>query len=151
MKKLYLLLFSLTLVFIISAKAEAVKYTFVYDGVDWGTVEITAKDADTLKLRYDNTTPSSKFSEATGFGFTFTPPDLEPSVSNPLDDDFTDDRDDLVWKKLENLDPIPNPTNDPTLSKNDFFFGVTEGNANNINPPGILPGEHDVFFLDFRA
>jgi PEP-CTERM motif len=76
-------------------------------------------------------------------------------VTNPANGAFSGDRDDLNWIVLTNLNAIPNPANGdefiPTVTKNDYLFGVTEGNANNINPPGILPGEYDVFFLNFSG
>ncbi len=140
-------------------EAEALSYTFsdqdFLSGASWGTMNITAFDNDTLAVRYDaapdTIIPSG--SQVTGFGFAFgsTP----TGVANPADGDNTGDRDDLDWIVLNNLNAIPNPANGdefiPNVTKFDFDFGVTEGNANNFNPPGILPGEFDIYFINFTG
>lgn len=153
-------LLSLVLVSVLVVRADALTYTFsdkdFLGGAEWGTMTITAFDADTLMIRYDAATaaviPSG--AEVTGFGFTFVPETTVPdAVTNPADPAFAGDRDDLDWIKLTNLSPIPNPANGdeftPPVDKFDYFFGVTEGDAGNLTPPGILPGDYDVFYLDF--
>jgi len=151
---------SLLLVSVFIARADALTFTFsdqdFLGGAAWGTMTITAFDADTLMIRYDAATtaviPSG--AQVTGFGFTFVPETTVPdAVTNPADATFTGDRDDLDWVKLTNLNAIPNPANGdeftPAVDKTDYFFGVTEGNDGNYSPPGILPGEHDIYYLDF--
>jgi hypothetical protein len=63
--------------------------------------------------------------------------------------------DNLNWVKLTNLNAIPNPSNGdefiPSITKNNYDSGATEGAPNNINPPGILPGQTDIFYLDFTG
>jgi hypothetical protein len=139
--------------------AHALSFSFsdqnFLGGSSWGTMTIEAFDSDTLSVRYD-AAPDSVIpagSQATAFGFNF---DTNPSaVANPGDDTFTDDRNDLQWNVLNNLNAIPNPANGdeftPGLTKSDFTSGVTEGNSNNISTPGILPGESDVFYIDFAG
>jgi len=124
-------------------------------GASWGTMTIEALDSDTLVVRYD-AAPDSVIpagSQMRGFGFDF---DVLPStVGNPGNDNFIGDRDDLDWIALNNLNAIPNPANgdefSPGITKNDYTFGVTEGNANNFSGSGILPGEFDLFYLDFAG
>ena len=72
-----------------------------------------------------------------------------------MDSDFVGDEDDLNWTKLDkkNLNGFfPNPANgdefNPEITKSNFYFGATEGQNNNINPPGILPGDFDIFFIE---
>ena len=144
------------------AKADALTISFsdkdYLGGASWGMMEILAYDADTLTVRYDaaesSVIPSG--AQVTGFGFTFEPVTTVPdAVSNPLAGDYVGDRDDLNWVKLVNLSAIPNPANGdeftPVIKKTDYFFGVTEGNPGNINPPGIKPGEFDVYYLNFSG
>ena len=141
----------------LASQAGAVSFSFsdkdYLGGASWGTMTITAYDADSLLVRYDAAAGIPGGSQATGFGFRFA---WTPSgISNPSADTFTDDQDALSWKVLKNLNAIPNPSNgdefNPTLTKFDFWFGVTEGNENTISPPGILPGQADLFFVDFAA
>lgn len=145
--------------FCASSSAQALSFTFsdkdFLSGASWGTMTIEAVDADTLAVTYSaalNTVIPSG-AQVTGFGFAY---DYSPSaVGNPVDGAFGDDRDDLNWIVLDNLNAIPNPANGdefiPPITKDFYSFGVTEGNANNINPPGILPGEKDVFYIDFAG
>jgi hypothetical protein len=124
-------------------------------GASWGTMDIDVVGTNTLRVRYeaapDTVIPGG--SQITAFGFAL---DVLPvGVENPANGDFSGDRDDLDWIVLNNLNAIPNPANgdefSPGITKFDFAFGVTEGNANNINPPGILPGEFDIFTLVFAG
>jgi hypothetical protein len=143
-----------------ATQSSALTYTFsdkdFLGGSSWGALSVTAVDADTLMVRYDSSALIPSGSQITGFGFTFIPETLAPGgVSNPGNSDFAGDRDNLTWIALANLNCIPNPANgdefDPDILKSDYFFGVTEGNPNNINPPGILPGEFDIFYLNFSG
>jgi hypothetical protein len=141
-----LLVFSLL---VLGSSAYALSFSYEYGGVTYGTMSITALDSDTLMVGYDANSSIPAGAQVTGFGFTFIPHLTVPSsVTNPGDEDFTEDQDDLDWIKLNKINQIPNPA-DSLLSKTDFFYGVTEKDANNINPPGILEGEFDVFYLDF--
>jgi len=154
------LIIALFVFFSMTTESQAVTYTFwdgdIYSGASWGTMTITALDADTLMIRYDASATIPSGSQVTGFGFTFIPSSTVPSsVWNPADADFTWDNNDLIWKILTNLNCIPNPANgvefNPDITKSDYFFGVTEGNQNNINPPGIMPGKSDVYYVDFSG
>lgn len=131
-----------------NAQAVPIEYSFSYAGIDWGTMYVDQFDSNTLSIQYDasNTVPDG--SQATGFGFA---PDLGGfSISNPADGDFAWDQNDLNWLKLNNLNSIPNPANS-ALTKDNFIFGATEGNANNISPPGIEKGDSDIFYLNFSS
>lgn len=147
-------LFSPLLIFlllILGSSAYALSLSYEFGEVTYGTMDITAKDTDTLTIRYDANSPLPGSAEVTGFGFTFNPNTILPSnVDNPHDGDITGDLNGLDWIELDNLNAIPNPANS-SLLKTDFLYGVTEGNSNNINPPGIRAGEFDVFYLDFTG
>lgn len=133
---------------------SATTISFDYLGTSYGTMTISVQDFNSLAVRYDasSSPPIPSGTEATGFGFTFVPVTTIPnSVSNPTNGEFTWDRNDLNWIPLTNLNAIPNPANSSTITKADFYFGATEGNANNINPPGILPGQSDIFYLNFSG
>ena len=133
--------------------AFALTFSYDYSGITYGTMDISAIDGDTLQITYsaNNVLVLPEGTQATGFGFAFSPSSIIPdSVTNPLDSAFSTDQDDLDWIILENLNSIPNPANS-SLTKNDFFFGTTEGNANNISPPGIKAGELDIFYLNFAG
>lgn len=160
MKKLLLVSLSfLILVFSFSA-AHALLFTFsdpaYLGGASWGTLEVIAApgDYDSLQVRYtaSNSSTIPLGSQVTGFGFTFVPSSLTPDgVGNPPINLFSNDLDNLNWTALTNLNAIPNPNNSLVVDKDDFFFGVTEGQANTLNPPGILPGQSDVFYLNFNS
>jgi hypothetical protein len=141
-------------------KAEAITITYsdndFLSGVAWGEMDITAEDLDTLRIRYeaapDSVIPSG--AQVTGFGFAFDST-IPSGMTNPADGDIAGDENDLDWIVLSNLSSIPNPANGdeffPNITKTDYSFGVTEGNSSNFSPPGIEPGEFDVFFLDFTG
>jgi hypothetical protein len=140
----------------ITMSANALTITFsdkdFLGGVSWGTMEITATSSNTLKVRYDAAASSMipVGSQVTGFGFTFKPVTLIPTSITNSSSGMT-----LNWIKLTNLNAIPNPSNGdeftPPITKFDYFYGATEGNANNINPPGITPGNFDIFSLTFTG
>lgn len=160
MKKLTLPgLATLMLLLFVSSSAHALSFSFsdkdYLGGTSWGTMEILPYDSDTLRVTFTASAapPIPAGSQVTGFGFYFAT--LPTSVGNPAAGDFAGDRDDISWIRLTNLNAIPNPTNgdefDPAVTKFDYNYGVTSGNANNFTPPGILPGQKDVFFLNFGA
>ena len=162
MKKLYSVPFGFLITVFLLTSAHALSFSFsdkdFLGGASWGTMEITVFDADELQVRYDAASSAviPDDSEVTGFGFTFVPNTTLPGpIRNPLDGDFDGDRDDLNWLRLNNLNAIPQPANgdefSPNITKDDYYFGVTEGDNNNFSPPGILPGEYDVFYLNFSG
>ncbi len=155
MKKL---LISLMAVLLTATQGWALAFTFsdkdFLGGASWGTLTLSATASDTLQATYSASGAAiiPAGSQVTGFGFNFSSGSLV-AVTNPLANDFVGDRDDLNWIKLNNLSSIPQPTNgdefNPPVTKGMYAFGATEGNANNYSPPGIKPGEFDVFFLHF--
>jgi len=118
----------------------------------WGTMTVGVVDADTLSIGFSMTNPGCSVdasgAQATGFGFNFGTPQGGLSISNPLGTAFTNDQDGLNWLVLNNLNSIPNPANSSAITKADFWFGATEGNANNITPPGIQVGQYDIFYIN---
>jgi|WetSurMetagenome_2_1015567.scaffolds.fasta_scaffold181340_1 hypothetical protein len=159
MGKKYFAFFSVLILIFSLTSAHALTFTFsdkdFLGGASWGTMTISAADADTLKVRYDAASSAViPVSAVTGFGFTFNPTTtILSSVGNPADVLFGGDQDGLNWTELANLNAIPNPANggefSPTITKADYFSGATEGNADNFTPPGINPGQFDVFYLNF--
>jgi hypothetical protein len=140
------------------APASALTFDFLYNQPScpstWGTMTVGVVDADTLSIGFSMTNPgclpAGSAAQATGFGFNFGAAGSNPglTISNPLAGAFADDQDSLNWIVLNNLGAIPNPANSTTIDKTDFWFGATEGNANNINPPGIAIGQFDLFYID---
>ncbi|WP_167506084.1 PEP-CTERM sorting domain-containing protein [Desulfosediminicola flagellatus] len=136
------------LLFLLAGSANALTLSFDYGGINWGTMDLNQADPDTLSVSFFTSATAPSGTQATGFAFA---PYLGTfGVGNPLDTTFGDDQNDLNWIVLGNLNPIPNPQNS-SLVKGDFTFGVTEGNSNNLNPPGIEVGDYDIFYLDFDA
>lgn len=143
-----------------AGQSGAIEFTFsdndFLSGASWGTMTITAKESDVLRVKYEASTSAiiPEGSQVTGFGFAFASGFMS-SIANPADGEFSWDQDSLDWIKLGNLNAIPNPSNGdefiPAVTKFDYEFGATEGNANNINPPGILPGQTDIFYLEFNG
>jgi hypothetical protein len=146
----FLLGIGLSLILAVQAQAAAVHFN--YGGHDWGTMTITVMDADTLSVRYDASSSIPAGSQATGFGFSFNPSTRVPtSVTDPLDSAFAWDQNGLDWVLLTNLNAIPNPANSTSITKNNFYSGATEGRSNNFTPPGIRPGQSDLFYLNFSG
>lgn len=140
--------------------AYAISFSFsdqdFLGGASWGTMTVDKVDNQTLQIRYqaepDTIIPSE--SQVTGFAFNFgvTP----VGVSNPADNLYQDDQDDLIWVPTTNLNAFPNPDNgdefSPPVTKANFVFAATTADPpNNFNPPGILPGQSDVFYIDFSS
>ena len=159
MKKMTITCAVVVFLFTAVSGAHAASYTFsdkdFIGGAAWGEMEITIVNDFTLRVKY-GAAGSIPNSLATGFGFQFSPSVSSPiAINNPLDATFSFDQDDLDWIVLNNLSAIPNPSNgdefSPAVDKFDFFFGATEGNANNFTPPGIAPGKSDIFYLDFGS
>ncbi len=130
-------------------------YTFseqnVLGGESWGTLTISVFESNTLEVSFLGSEEMPYGAQVTGFGFGFDSPPIE--VLNPDDPDFPDDQNSLNWVESTNLNAIPQPSNRFEFSsyptKRDYSFGVTEGNANNFNPPGIMSRELDIFYLLF--
>jgi hypothetical protein len=140
-------------------QAGATTFTFsdkdFLGGASWGIMDVTV-DSSILMVKYE-AAPASIIppgSQVTGFGFNFGA-NVVDSITNPRNSDFGYDQDGLNWVMLTNINAIPNPANgdefDPILTKFDFTAGATEGNANNITPPGILPGQTDIFYINFSS
>ena len=143
--------------------AHALSFDFEFAGTTWGTMDITVATFDSMTLQISYTAnsplpseaPPDDLAQATGFGFDF---DSMPTlVGNPSDGNnpgdtppgFDGDQEDLDWAQQDPT-KFPNPTNSSTIKKGDITFGVTEDDSlENHNPPGIEPGEMDVFFLTF--
>lgn len=151
-KQILALLAGAMLMMASSAMATPLTLDFLYGGKNWGTATIDVFDTDSLSIRYDAATNIPTNSQVTGFGFNFNPDTANPStVTNPDNTTFLWDQNTLNWIKLTNLNAIPNPANSSTITKNDFFFGATEGVAGTITPPGIAAGESDIFYLNFTG
>lgn len=123
---------------------------FVYNGYDYGTMEITPltgyPDALLIKFTVNNSLPGTP--KVAGFAFNFD--GLPASVGNPSIGDYSDDQDSINWYPLTNLNALPNPTNDNTVKKNDFNYAVTT-NPSGANwsqsNPGLAEGQLDYFML----
>jgi hypothetical protein len=165
---IFLLVFAMTLGLLMfsAAPARALELTFEYEDVTWGTMEIVVFDDNTLCVTYTGGAglpgegPDDP-AQATGFGFTFADSEFPDAVDNPIPNGTfpvnADDDTSLTWvEQVDNhgdLNPkFPNPTNDPTISKNDITYGVTEDDdPKNHNTPGIEPEGTDVFYLVFSG
>lgn len=156
----------LTLALCFPTLAWGIKFTFsdkdFLAGKSWGEMEITAFDFNSLKVSYtaEGSAVIPSNSQVTAFGFSFSQP--KPfdrnllSISNPKNSDYNSDQDGLIWLELNKKNVngyFPQPSNgdefNPALTKTDFVYGATEGKDNNITPPGIKPGQTDIFFIDF--
>jgi hypothetical protein len=139
-----------------AADAASVTYSFSH------TVGLTTYNIGTVTLSTSSTSPDTMMVRVTGTGsqpaataglqitgvaFGFSPNQTGLAVTNPGNALFTDDLNSLNWTKLNNLNPISQPTNSNTVTKNDFEYGATAGNPQNFNPPGVGAGQSDVFFL----
>lgn len=134
----------------LAASVAALPVQFLHNGHSYGTLDITVSSPNSLQFQFTATAvPGLTDFQVTGFGFAFNDAYRNGSlvVSNPADNLFSNDQNNLDWIRLNNLNPIPQPSNSGEVRKNDFEFGVTEGNANNLNPPGIRPGQTDYFYL----
>lgn len=132
--------------------ASALPVAFIYQGHNYGSMDITVRSANSLQVQFTaaSSVPGLTDFQVTGFGFNFSNTNLvgnTPTVSNPTNNEFDFDQNGLRWIRLNNLNAIPNPANSTTITKKDYDFGVTEGNANNFNPPGVHPGQRDIFYL----
>ncbi len=139
-----------------AADAASVTYSFSHTvglttyNIGTVTLSTTSASPDTMTVRVTGTggQPAATAGlQITGVAFGFSPNQTGLAVTNPGNALFTDDLNSLNWAKLNNLNPIPQPTNSNTVTKNDFEYGATAGNPQNFNPPGVGAGQSDVFFL----
>jgi len=140
-----------------SADAASLTYSFSHTvgstTYNIGTVTLSTSSTaiGTMMVRINGTggQPAATAGlQITGVAFAFTPDQTGLSVGNPGNAVYADDLNALNWVKSNNLNAIPNPANSNTVTKNDFEFAGTAGNANNFNPPGVGAGQSDVFILD---
>jgi hypothetical protein len=130
----------------LAAAAAALPIDFIYNGQNYGTMDLTVANGSTVQVSFaSNTVSGAGEFHVTGFAFAVAE-GLALSITNPSDAAFATDNDNLTWINLGNMDAIPNSANDGT-SKTVWDLGVTEGNANNLTPPGVTPGTSDIFFL----
>jgi hypothetical protein len=120
---------------------------FVYNGVDYGTMDISLYDSDDLLIKFTLNTGLPGTPKVPGFAFNFD--SLPASINNPGNSVYLDDRDTLRWSRLTNTSVIPTATNDPTVNRDDFNYAVRSGNQDNWNQsqPGIAEGQLDYFML----
>lgn len=141
---------SLALAAALSGSLSAMPLQFILNGQSFGTMDIEVVNATTLRVTM-TATPVVGYTDfqVTGFGYTFDDQYREGpfSIWNPSDAAFTNDQDQLDWIRLTNLNALPNPANTDEVTKQDYEFGVTEGKASTINPPGIHPGQTDIFYM----
>lgn len=139
-----------------SAEAASLTFTFSFAHnatvYDFGTVTLStsgvAPDMMTVRIVAPTTAPAAIAGlQITGLAFAFTPNQSSLLVLNPQSGDHADDQDGLTWVRLNNMNPVPQPSNSSTVTKNDFEYGVTEGNASNFSPPGVALGQSDIFTL----
>jgi len=149
-------------VFGMAGMAHALSFTFsdkdFLGGASWGTMDFVASGANTLQVTYTAANSIPAASEATGFAFGFynvAGVKVQPiSIANPANAAFVGDRDDLNWisyaKAMGTLPGIANADEFlPPVQGSDFTYAATEGNTNNFTPPGIKPGQYDIFSLTF--
>jgi hypothetical protein len=139
-----------------AADAASVTYGFSYTlgqttyNIGTVTLSTSAASPDTMMVRVTGAggQPAATAGlQITGVAFAFTPNQTGLAVTNPSNAAFSDDINTLNWVKLNNLNPIPQPSNSNTVTKDDFEYGATAGNPNNFNPPGVGAGQSDVFYL----
>lgn len=150
-----------TLILASAGRASALSFTFSDDdylgGASWGTMDIVVTDSNTLAVTYAASASIPSGSQATAFAFA-TDGTLT-AMTNPADGAFSTDQDGYTWKiyskdsgtlpQLANADEFsPQPNKNSTFW---FDFAATEGAATTITPPGVLPGQTDVFYLDFTG
>lgn len=129
-----------------ATSALAVPIDFFYGGQNYGRMDLTVSNANTVQVSFASLAVSGAGEfHVTGFAFDIAS-GLNLSIMNPAHAAFSTDNNSLNWINLNNLNSIPNSANMGT-SKSVWDLGVTEGNANNYNPPGITPGTSDIFFL----
>jgi hypothetical protein len=120
--------------------ASALPFSFVYNGNSWGTMDLTVQNASTVRVSFNATAvPGVNDFQVTGFAF-----DLATSLNLTIID--ANNNDGLEWIRLTNMNAIPTSAN-TGIHKDIWNIGITEGNANNLNVPGIHPGSSDLFFL----
>jgi hypothetical protein len=135
----------------LAGAASALPISFVYQGWEFGVMDLSVVSGSTVQVKF--TAASGPIYgvtdfQATGFAFAFADSYLggNLSVGNPDDAAYTDDQNSLDWSVLSNMNAIPTASNSG-IKKSAFDFGVTDGNMNNYNPPGIHMGQMDIFTI----
>jgi hypothetical protein len=122
-------------------------YTSGGNTYNFGTIQISYDASSRLMVRFNAANPAGADEfQVTGFAFDFRPERSNMTVENPASGDFSFDRDQLVWK-THTGSQTPQPSNS-NVDKDVFDYHITEGNANNFNPPGIAQNQSDIFYID---
>lgn len=136
-----------------AAAVSASPIHFLHNGSNYGVMELSYVNGGVIQVSMtaapDGSIPGTADYQITGFGFAFNSQYRQGAlgVLNPWDFSFSGDQNGLDWIILANMNAIPEPTNNEPLSKSDYTFGVTEGQANGLNPPGIHMGDMDIFYI----
>jgi hypothetical protein len=155
-----------------AGQAFALSFTFSdkdwIGGASWGTMNIDVVTANTLSVTYAASKASVIGSNSQATAFAFATGGTLSAVTNPLDDTFDWDQNDLNWGQWVG-DPVTENGGLPQLSNADEFtpspikgsaywfeFAATDplpGNSglDAINPPGVLPGTSEIFYLTFSG
>jgi len=123
---------------------------FKYGDFDYGTMVIEKLNENALLVGFTASNPPSGSFSIAGFGFSFE--SAPTGVTNPNDGYYSNDS--LDWYKLNKLNQLPNPSNDPMINKAASTFGITTNpGGKNINQSlgGIRPGQTDYFILSFAS
>ncbi len=135
----------------VPALSQALTLTgFKYGDFDYGTMVIERFSENALLVGFTASNPPSGSFSIAGFGFSFK--SAPTGVTNPDDVSYSNDLDSLDWYKLDKLNQLPNPSNDPMINKAASTFGITTNpDGKNISQKlgGIRPGQTDYFILSF--
>lgn len=134
---------SLTVALSAVGLASALPFSFIYNGSSYGIMDLTVANANTVQVEFTaaGSVPGLSDFQVTGFAF-----ELATGLNLSIID--ANNNDGLEWIKLTNMSPIPNSANgDDSPDKDIWDIGVTEGQANTLNVPGIHPGQSDIFYL----
>jgi hypothetical protein len=110
---------------------RAYQVGFEYDGLAYGTMDISNDAAGNILVQFHLNDNLPQTTMVRGFGFNLDAP--LPAVGNPV-----------IWKRLSNLYTLPASTNNDTLTRSAFNFGLTSNYS-------IGEGQSDFFTLDYRA
>lgn len=141
---------SLTLALSVAGMASAAPIAFIYNGSNYGIMDITYQSASSVQVQFtaaDGVSGLTDF-QVTGFAFDFLNSAIGGSgisISNPTAGAFADDEDGLNWTSYSGN--FPQPTNSD-INKSAFTFGVDEITNSTLTPPGIHMGDMDIFNLN---
>lgn len=169
----------LAVAFLLSAAGHAFALSFTFSdkdffaGASWGSMDVVVVSADTLSVTYAASSSGVIPPGSQATSFAFATDGTLASVTNPLNATYTWDVDSLTWvqytgnlltngngglSQLSNADEF-----NPQPAKNTaywFEFAATDPSTNGgqntngsgqINPPGVLPGQTDIFYLSFTG